>query len=303
MSDPTDDDRPRSAPPAVPPFQGPRNTVSPRPAATSPAPRPFIPGAQAAAAAWPVTPPAPSPTEPETAERESFASSRPEPDVPPVAAELPPEENAAAAAAPAPADDPDLQSGAIAEDAAYALAPKDTESEREGRITESTVEPVRNVVHESVGTGASDQRLPALRFTGSSAFAAIPGASDGADVDASVDDAFSALDPSTPRVQTQAVPIQPVAEAVPAAESSTEPAASVDLPWLDTGSEPARAPGLEAQTSVAAAHDAPERVARALEVIAMRVRRGELSLPPSVDGVGEEAALAAVLAALLGARG
>jgi hypothetical protein len=297
MSDPTDDDRPRSAPPAVPPFQGPRNTATPRPAATSPAPRPFIPGAQAAAAAWPVTPPAALPKEPE-----SFASSRPEPAVPPVAAELPLGENAAAAAAPAPADDPDLQSGAIAEDAAYASAPKDTESEREGRITESTVEPVRNVVHESVDTGASDQRLPALRFTGSSAFAAIPGASDGADVDASVDDAFSALDPSTPRVQTQAAPIPPVAEAVPAAESSTEPAASVDLPWLDTGSEPAPAPGLEAQTSVAAAHDAPERVARALEVIAMRVRRGELSLPPSVDGVGEEAALAAVLAALLGAR-
>jgi hypothetical protein len=49
--------------------------------------------------------------------------------------------------------------------------------------------------------------------------------------------------------------------------------------------------------------DSTEQVARILEAAAARVRRGELPVPPLMAGAGEEAVLAALLAAMLGSRG
>jgi hypothetical protein len=309
MSDPRDDDRPRSARPAVPPFRGPRTESTPeRPAErgqgaapSSAAPRPFIPGAPGSAAERPLTPPA----EPELEPEPVLDSPPPTPDLSFIAP-------AQSAVDETPAIAPFVEKTAEAEPWTPAASTMDGSARDHSAsdpgfiVAEGGNGDARGVAHASPENGASqDQRLPALRFTGSSAFAAIAGASDGADVDASVDDAFSALDTSAPPAPAEVRATERMAE--PASVSHLEaveaPQPSTELPWLDTGSEPELAPRQAEADAVAVADDSTERVAHALEMLAARVRRGELTLPGTVAGAGEEAMLAAVLAALLGVGG
>ena len=329
MSDSRDADPPRPARPAAPPFRGPGRGGAPaRPDPTessrtmSPAaPRPFIPPDPGETLVGPLRPPeapeAPDlpelPQLPELPVAEEHDAGR--------EGEVAPAEPVASSAFERTENDSVPESPVEATIHANVTptaqeqpspAPKSAENHA-GDVVVPTQPTIAPSVPAPSPVSANEERIvmpmagPLLGFGG---------IGDPAEVDASIDDAFSSLDASSRRTETPPVELrreaqQPAVEQPPVeqpavdqstAESERREAPPSDLPWLDTATDVSPPPA-GAAPAAAPSYAMSERAARALEQTADRIRRGELAVTGVAADAADEAVLAAVLASLLGAQG